>query len=74
MDRNLFLDRIFDLFDEDKNGVIDFDEFVRFFSVLHPSTHMDQKIDCNPFQFLYSSITSFGSSSQFSVLDDRSCI
>ncbi|KAH7565479.1 hypothetical protein JRO89_XS09G0215700 [Xanthoceras sorbifolium] len=37
--------KVFDLFDENKNGVIEFEEFVHALSIFHPRTSMDEKID-----------------------------
>nr|GLL23433.1 uncharacterized protein LOC109187461 [Ipomoea trifida] len=42
---NIMLDRVFDLFDEKRNGVIEFDEFVHTLSIFHPNTPMEKKID-----------------------------
>lgn len=42
---NLFLNRVFDLFDEKQNGVIEFEEFIHVLSIFHPSASIEQKID-----------------------------
>ncbi|XP_043721880.1 calcineurin B-like protein 10 isoform X8 [Telopea speciosissima] len=42
---NLILDRVFDLFDEKRNGVIEFDEFVHVLCVFHPYTPLEEKIN-----------------------------
>ncbi|KAH9329958.1 hypothetical protein KI387_002066, partial [Taxus chinensis] len=42
---NLFADRVFDLFDKKRNGVIEFGEFVRSLSIFHPNTSEEEKIE-----------------------------
>ncbi|KAK8692890.1 hypothetical protein V6N13_070493 [Hibiscus sabdariffa] len=42
---NIFANRIFDLFDAKKKGVIDFGDFVRALNVFHPNVSQEEKID-----------------------------
>ncbi|KAK3225032.1 hypothetical protein Dsin_004894 [Dipteronia sinensis] len=42
---NLFANRIFDLFDVKRKGVIDFSDFVRSLNVFHPNAPLEDKID-----------------------------
>jgi len=39
--------QLFQLFDSNKDGVIEFGEFIRGLSVFHPSAPQAQKADCN---------------------------
>ncbi|XP_010553561.1 PREDICTED: calcineurin B-like protein 8 isoform X2 [Tarenaya hassleriana] len=41
--QNLFADRLFDMFDRKRNGVIEFGEFVRSLSIFHPDTPHHEK-------------------------------
>ncbi|CAF2130170.1 unnamed protein product [Brassica napus] len=42
---NLFANRIFDMFDVKRKGVIDFGDFVRSLNVFHPNASLEDKID-----------------------------
>lgn len=43
---NLFVDRVFELFDIKNNNVIDFGEFVMSLSVFHPNAPLEEKAKC----------------------------
>ena len=43
---NLFVDRVFKIFDSKQNDVVDFEEFVRALSVFHPKAPLNEKADC----------------------------
>ena len=45
---NLFVDRVFKIFDSKQNDVVDFEEFVRALSVFHPKAPLNEKADCTP--------------------------
>ncbi|CAI0392172.1 unnamed protein product [Linum tenue] len=40
-----FGNQVFDLFDEKRNGVIDFEEFIHAISVFHPGASVEEKIN-----------------------------
>lgn len=43
---NLFVDRVFELFDIKRNNVIEFGEFVMSLSVFHPNAPLEEKAKC----------------------------
>ncbi|GAA0176344.1 hypothetical protein LIER_29353 [Lithospermum erythrorhizon] len=44
--QSLFSDRMFDLFDSDHDGLIEFGEFVRSLSIFHPEAPQAEKAMC----------------------------
>lgn len=42
--QNLFADRIFDLFDVKRNGVIESGEFIRSLGIFHPNAPLEEKV------------------------------
>ena len=49
---NLFVDRVFELFDMKQNNVIEFGEFVLSLSVFHPNAPLEEKAKCTYFEAL----------------------
>ncbi|KAL8054374.1 hypothetical protein ABFX02_05G133300 [Erythranthe guttata] len=43
--QNFFLDRVFDIFDKKRTGVIDLEEFVHSLSIFHPNAPVEDKIE-----------------------------
>lgn len=43
---NLFIDKVFQVFDIKRNDVIDFEEFIHSLSVFHPNAPLEEKAHC----------------------------
>ncbi|KAL6501776.1 hypothetical protein OROGR_026909 [Orobanche gracilis] len=65
--KNILAERLFELFDLERNGAIEFGEFVRSLSIFHPDAPHAEKIACTPLKKM---VVATLSESELSVSED----